>query len=104
MDFLKRMGRMFSSSGSKDQVEYWLYVRCVRCGENLKVRINMRNDLSIEYSEGGGKPTYFTRKVVIGEQRCYQPIEVKLTFDEHRKLIDRQISGGTFVEEGEAAA
>jgi hypothetical protein len=99
MDFLKRLGRMFSSSGSNDQVDYWLQVRCGRCGEIIKVRINMRNDLSIEYAEAGGKPTYFTRKVVIGEERCYQPVEVKLTFDERRQLIEREISGGTFVEE-----
>jgi hypothetical protein len=31
---------------------------------------------------------------------CFQRIEVELTFDENRKLVDRQIQGGVFVDEG----
>jgi hypothetical protein len=99
MDFLKRIGRMFAATGDKEAPVYWIQVRCGRCGEVLKARVNLRNDLSVEYDEGGGKAAYFTRKVIIGEARCYQPVEVRLTFDERRQLVDREISGGTFVED-----
>jgi hypothetical protein len=61
----------------------------------------MRNDLSQQYDEDGGKTSYYTRKVVMGSgSLCFQQIEVGLTFDENRKLISRQIQGGEFVDEG----
>jgi hypothetical protein len=37
--------------------------------------------------------------VLIGQQHCYQQIEVTLTFDAKRNLIDQKIQGGKFVEE-----
>jgi hypothetical protein len=98
MDFLKRLGSLFSSTGSKEAPIYLVKVRCGRCGEIIESRVNLRNDLSVEYGEGE-KPVYFTRKVIVGEQGCYQPIEVRLSFNEQRRLIDQEISGGTFVDE-----
>jgi hypothetical protein len=37
----------------------------------------------------------------MGEGRCFQRVEVQLTFDQNRNLIDRQISGGDFITEEE---
>ncbi|RPI28479.1 MAG: hypothetical protein EHM70_16685 [Chloroflexota bacterium] len=66
----------------------------------------MRNDISINYGENSGQTTYFTRKTVIGEQRCYQPIEVELTFNSRYQLIDQKVTGGKRItqEEFEAEA
>jgi hypothetical protein len=36
------------------------------------------------------------RKVLMGSGRCFQPIEVTLKFDEGRRLLERQITGGKF--------
>ena len=45
-------------------------------------------------ADSGG---YVVHKTLIGNQLCFERIEVTLTFDEHRRLIDRQISRGEFI-------
>jgi hypothetical protein len=64
----------------------------------IRAQVNLSNDLSVEYDDKGNVTSYFCRKVVIGKQRCYQPIEVTLTFDANRKLVERKIKDGKFVE------
>jgi hypothetical protein len=59
--------------------------------------VDLYNDLSPIYNETG--VTYFCRKVLIGQQHCYQKVEVEMSFDERRQLTDRQISGGSFISE-----
>jgi len=59
----------------------------------------MKNDLSTVYNEGEKDPTYFCKKMMVGGNRCYRPIKVKITFDSYRNLIDRKIEGGEFVSE-----
>lgn len=106
MSLLKKLAGLLSPPGKRDTEGYWLHVQCDRCGEVIRARVDMRNDLSAEYGETEGQEagseisSYFSRKVLIG-QRCYQPIEVELTFDERRQPIDRQVKGGQFVEEGQ---
>lgn len=97
MSFLKRISRLFSSSGASEDV-YWIAARCSRCGETIQARVNLRNDLSLDYGDDGSI-VYICRKTMLGEGRCFQRIEVKLTFDENRSLVDREISGGQFVDE-----
>jgi hypothetical protein len=98
LSLLKRLTNFLSSGGRQEAPAYWIYARCSKCGEVLRSRVDLRNDLSIEY-EYGSDYTYFTRKMLIGENRCYQPIEVELRFDQRRNLVDRQIKGGEFAEE-----
>jgi hypothetical protein len=88
-----------------------VYVQCHRCGEKIRGRIDLHNDLSIDYGvveDEDGETTapsnevrYFCHKGLIGEQRCYQTVEVELTFDKNHRLIDRQVKGGKFIEEEE---
>ncbi len=104
MGFFKKINDFFSSSRSGQAQVYWLYVQCDKCGEKIKARVNLYNDLSIRYGEKAEGDTYFSRKVIIGEQRCYRPVEVEMTFDRKRKLLDRQISGGKFISEDEFEA
>jgi hypothetical protein len=33
----------------------------------------------------------------MGEQRCFQQIEVNLKFDNKYRIVDKQISGGQFI-------
>lgn len=98
MSFLKKLGSLFSPPSSGDR-SLWLYVKCDKCGEILKGRVDLYNDLSIDYEEGGGETSYFCRKVFIGSNRCYRPIEVELTFDKNRRLVNEEISGGELVSE-----
>jgi hypothetical protein len=100
MGFFKKLSEFFSSSGPQKAPDYAMYitVKCKRCGETIRARIDLRNDLTINYDSEGPVPTYFCRKVLIGERRCYQPVEIELTFDGKKKIIQRQISGGEFID------
>lgn len=104
MSFLKKISELFSSSRTSDENAYWLYAKCKRCGESIRTRVDLHNDLSANYGEGGEETTYLCRKVLMGQERCFQRIEVQLTFDQQRKLIDRQISGGDFISEDQYLA
>ena len=97
MGLIKKISALLKSPSSNRN--YWFYVQCDHCQEVLKGRVDMNNHLSIQYGEGKSGNTYHCRKVMIGSNRCYKPIEVKFTFDAARKLIDRQIKGGKFVTE-----
>jgi hypothetical protein len=94
MDFLKKL---FSSPPSNPGKFYDFSVKCKRCGEIIHGQVNVNNDPSVEYDEQG-KPYYICRKVLIGDKLCFQQIEVNFKFNEQRGLLDRQISGGEFVE------
>ena len=97
MGFFKKLTSVFSSSPQKPaDLSYWYTVRCKRCGEEIKARIDLRNDLTIDYDAGDG--SYYCRKVIIGGGYCFQQIEVQMRFNTKRLLIDRQIEGGQFVD------
>jgi len=99
MGFFKKLGGFFSSHPSNEEVSYYINVKCNRCGEVIRARVNLYNDLSLEYDAGGNPSGYLCHKVIVGGGRCYQPIDISLTFDPKRKLVDKQITGGQFVEE-----
>lgn len=95
MDFFKRLREKGTASSEQDASAYLIYVKCNNCGEMIRTRVDIRNDLSLVYGNEG-ETSYFCRKYLMGSKRCFQQIEVTLTFDEGRHLIDRQISGGEF--------
>ena len=76
---------------------YPFAVKCKRCGEIIQGQVNVNNEPSVEYNEDG-KPFFICRKVLLGNGQCFQQIEVLFKFNELRGLLDRQITGGEFVE------
>ena len=98
MGFFKRLSQIFSASGKPEPAVLWMAVKCHRCGEIIRTRVDLRNDLSIQY-EPSGPTTYFCRKIVMSDSgNCFQRIEVELTFDANRRLQQKEITGGMFVE------
>ncbi|HEX7975050.1 MAG TPA: hypothetical protein VF498_11630 [Anaerolineales bacterium] len=97
MGLLKKLSNLFAAPERSAGYGYWISVKCNRCGEVIRSRIDLRNDLSLNYEEG--EAPFFCRKTLIGSQHCYQPIEVELKFDSNRKLIDREAQAGQFVDE-----
>ena len=95
MSFLKKLTSLFPSPMLGDERGYWIYARCNRCKEVLKARIDLYNDLSIDYDDP--KMGFYSRKVLMGTSRCFQQIEVNLKFNEKRKLTDSQVSGGQLI-------
>lgn len=92
MGFLKRLFGG-GSSGSRDGGLYY-YVRSRRSGEIIELRLDP-NQLSPEY-ENQRISGYFAHKTVVG-QRSFERLEVELSFDSKKKLIDQNVSGGKFV-------
>jgi hypothetical protein len=99
-DSLKSLFGGGNSSYESGDSAYWIYVRCRRCGEVIKTRLDLLNSLALN-DEGG----YTISKTLVGNQLCFERIEVILTFDENRRLLSRDISRGDFItaEEYEAA-
>lgn len=97
MGFLDKIASLLSGSDKGETGIYETTVRCSRCGEEIPVRIDLGRELTPQYGEGKG--AYYVHKGVIGsgENRCFQTIDVRLTFDARKRLISREISGGTFV-------
>lgn len=101
MGIFKKISSLLSSASDRDASAFWVYVRCDLCGEKIRTRVDLHNDLSIRYGESKQGNTYFTRKSLLGSQHCFKLIEVQLTFDQDRQLIDKQIEGGQFITEEE---
>ena len=97
MSFLKKIASALSSKGGEEGEGLWVYVRCGKCGETIKTHIDLSHDLTPNYSDEGRVTEYVVRKVLIGSQRCFERIEVELTFDPQRRPISREITGGQFI-------
>lgn len=93
MSFLQKLFG-FSRPASR---YYEFRVKCKRCSEVLDGRVDLYNDPSLEFEES--KTFYFCRKVLMGSGPCYQQVEATFKFDENRKVLERQVAGGEFVEE-----
>jgi hypothetical protein len=87
--------KLFGGSSESSQNRYYTFsVKCLRCGEIIEGRVDLNNDLSVEYKEGGD--VYYARKTLMGENRCFQRMEVELKFTSGRELLERHITGGEF--------
>ncbi|MGQ9502501.1 MAG: hypothetical protein ACUVSF_03135 [Anaerolineae bacterium] len=91
MGFLDSLKGLFVGTGTTSAGGYYIYVRCNRCGEALRTRVNLQNDLS-ESDDG-----YVLNKTLVGGGRCFERIEVHLEFNNARQLVSREISGGEFI-------
>ncbi|MGQ4808283.1 hypothetical protein NKDENANG_01664 [Candidatus Entotheonellaceae bacterium PAL068K] len=77
----------------------WIYVRCRRCGEVIRVRADRRYDLVSEMLDPGEDgPAYTLHKDIVGE-RCFQRIAVDLALDHRQQVVGQQIAGGEFLTE-----
>ena len=98
MGFLKRLSGLFASGPpSPERQVFPLRVACGVCGEIIEAPVDLRNDLSVEYDEKTGASEYVCRKVLMGKARCFQRVEVVLRFDQARKLVDQETTGGKFL-------
>jgi hypothetical protein len=92
MSFLKNL--FGGSSAKRDDKFLTFRAKCNRCGEIIEGRVDLSNDLSLNDDETG----YLARKTLMGGDLCFQQIEVELKFDSSRQLIEKNITGGEFIE------
>ncbi|MDM8526817.1 hypothetical protein QUF58_01285 [Anaerolineales bacterium HSG24] len=90
MSFFEAIKSFFSTGMPQDSL-FPIHVRCRRCGEIVTTRVNTDNDLS---SQDDG---YVVRKTLIGDKLCFERIEVVLTFDRNKSLIDHDVIRGELV-------
>jgi hypothetical protein len=89
-----------SGGGSSGGDLFWIYVRCRRCGEPLRGRVDLRNEPSL--ADDG--ETWIVRKGLIGSglNRCYQVTEVTLTFDAAKQhVLEGKAVGGELISKEE---
>ncbi len=102
MSFLKKLGKLLSSPPPKTDRAMYLYVQCNKCGEKLRARVDVWNELTPEYDgKSDDAVSFHCRKVLIGEKRCYQPIELRLKFDKNHRLVEKNIMGGKYIDQAE---
>ena len=93
MGFLKKI---FGGVTAKPEKRYYTFhVKCNRCGEVIEGRVDLDNDLSLDYE--GDSTVYFVRKGIVGNNRCFQQIEVEMRFTPARTLIEQDVTGGQFI-------
>jgi hypothetical protein len=101
----------FGGGGASGTVDRGLYryVRCNRCQDVVRVRINMANEvseISDEPDEDAGisRPSnpnarYVITKGVV-DSKCFRPMRLTIFFDGRRREIDSEVSGdGEVVDE-----
>ena len=49
MSFFKKLGNLLAGPQRMDDPSFWFTVQCKRCGEKIRGRVDMRNDLSQQY-------------------------------------------------------
>jgi hypothetical protein len=97
---LDSLRKALGGTGSSGGDVYWIYVRCRRCGEPLLGRVDLRNEPSL--ADDG--ETWIVRKGLIGsgEHRCYQVVEVTLTFDAAKQhVLSGEAIGGELINKEE---
>jgi hypothetical protein len=97
MNILKKISAFLAPPHPQDRSVMWVYVRCDRCDEPLRSRVNLLNDLSVRYGETVRDDTFIIRKTILGSGICHQPIQITLIFNDHRKVKKREIEGGQFI-------
>jgi len=108
MGFLDSLRRALGGSGSSGGDVYWIYARCRRCGEPLLGRVDLRNEPSL--ADDG--QTWLVRKGLVGSGqsrtgtasvlRCYQVVEVTLTFDAAKQhVLEGEAAGGELISQEE---
>jgi hypothetical protein len=72
-----------------------LYVRCARCSTIVHVRVDPRNELLLEFDDGGMPAGYRLVKEVM-DARCFRLMRAELAYDRSRRERERSIAGGAF--------
>ena len=91
MDFLRKL----FGGEPRDDSGLYFYIRSKRSGEIVRVRLDL-NQFTPLY-EGDKLTGYFVRKTVVG-QRSFERMEAEFSFDANKRLIDKTVTGGEFVE------
>lgn len=97
MSFLRKLfsggnPAMPKTADSSDPNALWLYVQCGKCGAPVAIRVDTRNDISIDYETGGRH----LRKEIM-DSTCFQLMYADVRFDGNGKIVEQSIERGKFL-------
>ena len=82
----------------------YYYVRCAKCGEAIRVRVDRSNDLAQEFEDGGDHPSgYVATKGVVGK-KCFRTMSLTIRYDRGKRETGRSIDGADFISKEEFEA
>lgn len=100
MSILKRLGSLFGGGGkgAEERGIFYLYVRCGKCAEKVRVRVNTGSDLLRDYDRGTGDAGsgYVLRKDIM-DSKCFQIMHAEVALDDGFRILSQEISGGQFI-------
>lgn len=93
------LDKLFGSRDKKnvDDKGIYFYARCDNCDSVVRVRADKQNDLN---NTGNG---YTWHKTIV-DSVCFRRMNTVVTFDSKFNVIDRELSGGTYVTEADYLA
>ena len=99
------LARLFGRGGASADTGniLWLYVRCDRCGEKIRVRINRNTDAQQEYDESGRPSHYLLRKEILGN-RCPALMSVAMQLDKAGRVVEHHAERCMVIDEREFEA
>jgi hypothetical protein len=108
VDALKSMLGLGGGSGRAADRGLYRYVRCNRCQDVVRVRINMANEVSElsdepdEDAERGAPSNPAARYAVtkgVVDSKCFRPMRLTILFDGRRRELESTVDGGEVVDE-----
>ena len=108
MDTLKSILGLGGGADASADRGLYRYVRCNRCKDVVRVRINMANEvseLSDEPEEDSGEiaatnpaARYAVSKGVV-DSKCFRPMRLTILFDGRKQELESSVQGGEVVDE-----
>jgi len=92
MNFFDKLKTFFTVQTRADDFVLWLYVKCKRCGAPVAVRVNLRNDPSLDDESNG----YILRKEIMDSQ-CFTLMHAELELNAAHKIVSQTIDKGEFL-------
>lgn len=99
MGLLDQLKSLFTAPPGGDAYALWLYVKCKRCGAPVAVRVDLRNDPSLD-DEGTG---FILRKEIM-DSKCFTLMRAELRFNAQHKITAQTIEQGEFISKETYAA
>ena len=100
MGILDSIKALFTSGPGRgadsDGRALYFYVRCNACGEQIRVRVDMYNDLAAEYDSKERVSGYVLNKDILGS-KCFKLMRMHLQLDPSRRLVNKSVENGTFI-------
>lgn len=100
MGLLKKISSLFGGAAGRsedsDGRALYFYVKCDSCGEKIRVRVDLYNDLAQEFDDNDRTSGYTLEKDVLGNN-CFRLMHLHATFDNGRRLVEKSVSHGTLI-------